>query len=33
MAKTRKNKRSRFEGINLNSLNQEAAKVTNKDFY
>ena len=31
MAKTRKNKRSRFEGINLNSLNQEAAKVTNKD--
>lgn len=32
MAKTRKTRRSRFEGINLDSLNQEAAKVTNKDI-
>lgn len=32
MAKTRKTRRSRFEGINLDSLNQEAAKVTNKEI-
>ncbi len=28
MAKTRKTKRSRFDGIDLNTLNKEAAKVT-----
>lgn len=32
MAKTRKIRRSRFEGINLNSLNEEAAKVTKKEI-
>ena len=32
MAKTRKTRRSRFEGISLDSLNQEIAKVTNKEF-
>ena len=32
MAKTRKVRRSRFEGINLDSLNEEAAKVTNKEI-
>lgn len=32
MNKTRKTKRSRFEGINFNSLNKEAAKVTNKEI-
>ena len=31
MAKTRKTRKSRFEGINLDSLNQEVAKVTNKE--
>ena len=31
MAKTRKTRRSRFEGINLDSLNQEVAKVTKKE--
>ena len=31
MAKTRKTRRSRFEGINLDSLNEEAAKVTNQE--
>ena len=30
MAKTRKIRRSRFEGISLDSLNKEVAKVTNK---
>ena len=30
MAKSKKNRRSRFEGINLDTLNQEAAKVTNQ---
>lgn len=32
MAKTRKTRRSRFEGINLDSLNQEVAKVTKKEI-
>ena len=31
MGKTRKVRRSRFEGINLDSLNEEAAKVTHKE--
>lgn len=31
MAKTRRTKRSRFEGIDLNTLNKEAAKVTGKN--
>lgn len=30
MARTTKNKRSRFDGINLETLNQDAAKVTGK---
>ena len=30
MAKTKKTRRSRFEGINLDSLNEEVAKVTNQ---
>lgn len=30
MAKTRKNTRSRFEGLNLDSLTKDAAKVTNQ---
>ena len=30
MAKSRKNRKSRFEGINLDTLNQEVAKVTNQ---
>lgn len=29
MAKTRKTRKSRFEGVNLDTLNQEAAKITN----
>ena len=32
MAKSKKTRRSRFEGINLNTLNQEAAKVTNQEL-
>lgn len=32
MAKSRKTRRSRFEGINLDTLNQEAAKVTNQEL-
>ncbi len=32
MAKSRKTRRSRFEGINLDSLNKEAAKVTNQEL-
>ena len=32
MAKTRKIRRSRFEGVNLDTLNQEAAKVTKKEI-
>lgn len=32
MAKSRKTRRSRFEGINLDTLNQEAAKVTNQEI-
>lgn len=32
MAKSRKTKRSRFEGINLDTLNQEVAKVTNQEL-
>lgn len=30
MAKTKKNTRSRFEGLNLDSLTKDAAKVTNQ---
>ena len=30
MAKRRKTRRSRFEGVNLDTLNQEAAKITKK---
>jgi hypothetical protein len=32
MAKINKAKRSRFEGISLDTLNKEAAKVTNKEI-
>lgn len=32
MAKTKKNRQSRFEGINFDSLNQEAAQVTNQEI-
>lgn len=31
MAKVRKTKRSRFDGIDLNTLNQDAAKVTGQE--
>ena len=31
MTKTRKTRRSRFEGIDFVSLNQEAAKITNQE--
>lgn len=32
MAKSRKTRRSRFEGINLDTLNQDVAKVTNQEL-